>query len=313
MRPRWTRPGPALLVDVERRASRRPRARPSASQSRSRAAAISPGRAVVALGDPIGRAPRPGVPGSTAGRTAGRCCTARRRAIARGCRADHVVRWRCDVCESADPGRGITDTAERVQDEPGASAGRKVGLPHHVRSAGRGSWDSPYLENFAQLRGPGTGRLTDGAIRQAAAAGPRRRRPDRARRSARLVHHRAWNCSARAARPPRPRSCSGAANAEPDRRSIREPWPGPQFDTGQYEAAAANFRAIVKASPADDYAQFGLGLALARCGEPEAAAETSPWPPPCTPTASPTPTPSTRSAPPSSTASSPPAILISDR
>ena len=42
---------------------------------------------------------------------------------------------------------------------------------------------------------------------------------------------------------------------------------------GQYAAAAGNFRRIVEASPSDDYAQFGLGLALARTGDPGAAAE----------------------------------------
>ncbi len=46
-----------------------------------------------------------------------------------------------------------------------------------------------------------------------------------------------------------------------------------QFDAGRYAAAADNFRRIVEASPSDDYAQFGLGLALARTGDPAAAAE----------------------------------------
>ena len=46
-----------------------------------------------------------------------------------------------------------------------------------------------------------------------------------------------------------------------------------QFDAGHYAAAAGNFRRIVEASPTDDYAQFGLGLALARTGDPAAAAE----------------------------------------
>ena len=64
-----------------------------------------------------------------------------------------------------------------------------------------------------------------------------------------------------------------AADAEPGSRSVREALARAQFDTGQYEAAAANFRAIVDAAPADDYANFGLGLALARNGEHEAAAE----------------------------------------
>ena len=64
-----------------------------------------------------------------------------------------------------------------------------------------------------------------------------------------------------------------AANAEPASRSVREALARAQFDTGQYTAAADNFRVIVEASPTDDYAHFGLGLSLARSGEHEAAAE----------------------------------------
>jgi glycerol-1-phosphatase len=64
-----------------------------------------------------------------------------------------------------------------------------------------------------------------------------------------------------------------AANAEPASRSVREALARAQFDTGQYAAAADNFRVIVEASPTDDYAHFGLGLALARTGDHEAAAE----------------------------------------
>jgi tetratricopeptide (TPR) repeat protein len=64
-----------------------------------------------------------------------------------------------------------------------------------------------------------------------------------------------------------------AANAEPASRSVREALARAQFDTGQYVAAADNFRVIVEASPTDDYAHFGLGLSLARAGNHEAAAE----------------------------------------
>lgn len=64
-----------------------------------------------------------------------------------------------------------------------------------------------------------------------------------------------------------------AADAEPGSRSVREALARAQFDTGQYAAAADNFRAIVEASPADDYAHFGLGLSLARAGDHAAAAE----------------------------------------
>jgi Flp pilus assembly protein TadD len=64
-----------------------------------------------------------------------------------------------------------------------------------------------------------------------------------------------------------------AADAEPSSRSVREALARAQFDTGQYAAAADNFRVIVEASPADDYAHFGLGLALARSGDHQSAAE----------------------------------------
>jgi tetratricopeptide (TPR) repeat protein len=64
-----------------------------------------------------------------------------------------------------------------------------------------------------------------------------------------------------------------AAEAEPGARSIREALARAQFDAGRYAQAADNFRQNVEAIPSDDYAHFGLGLALARSGEHEAAAE----------------------------------------
>jgi Flp pilus assembly protein TadD len=64
-----------------------------------------------------------------------------------------------------------------------------------------------------------------------------------------------------------------ASTAEPQARSVREALARAQFDAGQYAEAAENFRLIVEASPSDDYANFGLGLALARSGNPAAAAE----------------------------------------
>lgn len=64
-----------------------------------------------------------------------------------------------------------------------------------------------------------------------------------------------------------------AAAAEPRSRSVLEALARAQFDAGQYAAAAGNFRLIVEASPSDDYAQFGLGLALARTGDHGGAAE----------------------------------------
>jgi tetratricopeptide (TPR) repeat protein len=64
-----------------------------------------------------------------------------------------------------------------------------------------------------------------------------------------------------------------ASAAEPESRSILEALGRAQFDTRHYEAAAGSFQRIVDASPSDDYAQFGLGLALARTGDHGAAAE----------------------------------------
>ena len=64
-----------------------------------------------------------------------------------------------------------------------------------------------------------------------------------------------------------------AAAAEPQSRSVLEALARAQFDAGRHAAAADNFRRIVEASPSEDYAQFGLGLALARTGDPAAAAE----------------------------------------
>ena len=64
-----------------------------------------------------------------------------------------------------------------------------------------------------------------------------------------------------------------AAEAEPGARSVLEALARAQFDTGRYSDAADSFRQIVDASPSDDYAHFGLGLALARGGDPAAAAE----------------------------------------
>ncbi len=66
---------------------------------------------------------------------------------------------------------------------------------------------------------------------------------------------------------------SRAAAAEPQSRSVLEALGRAQFDAGRHAAAARSFRQIVESSPSDDYAQFGLGLALARTGDPRAAAE----------------------------------------
>jgi len=176
---------------------------------------------------------------------------------------------------------------ERRQDESGAvtgaAAGRKVGL-HTMSEASRGSWDSPSKENFAS---PAAGR--DHAPGGTAAETPRGTggtgnpgnggnggnepgaRPDPAD-----VH--AWYTTGmellgKGSPAAAAQVLQRAANAEPASRSVREALARAQFDTGQYRAAADNFRAIVEASPTDDYAHFGLGLSLARAGDHAAAAE----------------------------------------
>ncbi|ETK38189.1 tetratricopeptide repeat protein [Microbispora sp. ATCC PTA-5024] len=64
-----------------------------------------------------------------------------------------------------------------------------------------------------------------------------------------------------------------AAQAEPESRSIREALARAQFNSRQYDEAAGSFRWIVDANPVEDYAYFGLGLALWRSGDIEAAQE----------------------------------------
>ncbi|WP_338087250.1 tetratricopeptide repeat protein [Nonomuraea zeae] len=64
-----------------------------------------------------------------------------------------------------------------------------------------------------------------------------------------------------------------AAAAEPESRSILEALARAQFNSRQYVEAAASFRQIVDANPAEDYAYFGLGLSLWRTGDVEGAQE----------------------------------------
>lgn len=64
-----------------------------------------------------------------------------------------------------------------------------------------------------------------------------------------------------------------AAEAEPQSRSIRETLARAQFDAGRFREALENFRVVALADPADDYAQFGWGVAAARLGDFETAAE----------------------------------------
>lgn len=61
--------------------------------------------------------------------------------------------------------------------------------------------------------------------------------------------------------------------AEPDARHLREGLARALFDAGHFKRAVLHFRHLANVDPADDYAQFGLGLALWRSGELEAARE----------------------------------------
>jgi Flp pilus assembly protein TadD len=127
-----------------------------------------------------------------------------------------------------------------------------------------GSWDSPHPENFARSAGRQDRAPSETASGEAAG-------PDPAE-----VH--TWYTTGmellgKGSPAAAAQVLQRAANAEPASRSVREALARAQFDTGQYTAAADNFRVIVEASPTDDYAHFGLGLSLARVGDHEAAAE----------------------------------------
>ena len=63
-----------------------------------------------------------------------------------------------------------------------------------------------------------------------------------------------------------------AAEQEPTAHSIRETWARALYDAKRYDEAEREFRVLVELSPDDDYACFGLGLALWRLRRfPEAA------------------------------------------
>ncbi|HVE74151.1 MAG TPA: tetratricopeptide repeat protein, partial [Mycobacteriales bacterium] len=63
------------------------------------------------------------------------------------------------------------------------------------------------------------------------------------------------------------------AQSEPESRMVREALARAQFDAGFYDEARANFEWIIAINPADDYAQFGLGLAATKLGDLPAAVE----------------------------------------
>jgi Flp pilus assembly protein TadD len=143
-----------------------------------------------------------------------------------------------------------------------------------MSEAPSGSWDSPYLENFARPVGRQDRAPAETASKgpaEAASKGKEPGGPDPAD-----VH--AWYTTGmellgRGSPAAAAHVLQRAANAEPGSRSVREALARARFDSGQYEAAAENFRVIVEASPTDDYAHFGLGLSLSRAGDQEAAAE----------------------------------------
>ena len=58
---------------------------------------------------------------------------------------------------------------------------------------------------------------------------------------------------------------------EPQKASVRETLARAYYRTARYEAAAAEFAVTVDLDPVNDYAHFGLGLALRRTGDLVAA------------------------------------------
>ncbi|GAA3977035.1 hypothetical protein GCM10023085_69370 [Actinomadura viridis] len=64
-----------------------------------------------------------------------------------------------------------------------------------------------------------------------------------------------------------------AADAEPASRSVREALARAQYGARRFQEAADSFRWIVEDDPAEDYALFGLGLALSRLGDFQGAVE----------------------------------------
>ena len=141
-------------------------------------------------------------------------------------------------------------------------AGRK-GL-HTMSEAPSGSEDSPQVENFARHAGLEPKKSAEGAANDAISPDP--------------TDVYAWYTTGmellgKGSPAAAAQVLQRAADAEPASRSVREALARAQFDTGRYAEAADNFRVIVEASPSDDYAHFGLGLALARTGDHEAAVE----------------------------------------
>jgi len=64
-----------------------------------------------------------------------------------------------------------------------------------------------------------------------------------------------------------------AVDVEPASRSLREALGRAQYDAAWYQEAMATFSALIAEDPADDYAQFALGMAASRSGQLTRAAE----------------------------------------
>jgi Flp pilus assembly protein TadD len=62
-----------------------------------------------------------------------------------------------------------------------------------------------------------------------------------------------------------------AARMAPEKSSVREALGRAYFRSARFDAAAAEFEAIVETHPVDDYAHFCLGRALTKCGNRERA------------------------------------------
>ena len=58
-----------------------------------------------------------------------------------------------------------------------------------------------------------------------------------------------------------------ARTLEPDKASVRETLARAYYRSARYDAAAAEFAIAVELDPVNDYAHFGLGLALIRTGD----------------------------------------------
>jgi Flp pilus assembly protein TadD len=78
-----------------------------------------------------------------------------------------------------------------------------------------------------------------------------------------------------------------AADLAPDKTSIREALGRALFRTQQYEAAAAEFEAVVEHAPTNDFALFCLGRSLQQLGRRQPAPRADRLPPLSRPLAAP--------------------------